>query len=47
MAANDVITPEGLALVVQRLDRIEAALAIRVERQTAREPIETLPLRPQ
>jgi hypothetical protein len=37
MPANDVAAPEGIALLLQRLDRIEATLAALVERQVVKE----------
>lgn len=37
MPANEISTPEALAPLYQRLDRIEAALATLVERQATRE----------
>jgi hypothetical protein len=37
MPANDAAAPEGIALLLQRLDRIEATLAALVERQVVKE----------
>src|SRR5689334_13056970 len=37
MPATDVTLPEGMMLVIERLDRIEATLADLVQRQTIKE----------
>jgi hypothetical protein len=37
MPVNDVVPSEGVALLLQRLERIEATLAVLVERQVVRE----------
>jgi hypothetical protein len=37
MAANEVITADNVTLLMQRLDRIEAALAVLVARQTVKD----------